>query len=63
MSQPLTTFVTAVLAVLSAFVGIRRGGVPLAERGVRPVHLIVAGIIGAALLVTALVTIVRLILP
>ncbi len=63
MSHPLPTFVSAVLAVLSAFVGIRRGGASLAERGVRPVHIIVAGILCAVLLVTTLITIVRFVLP
>ncbi|MFN3628749.1 MAG: DUF2970 domain-containing protein [Casimicrobiaceae bacterium] len=54
---------SAILAVLSAFVGIRRGGASLAERGVRPVHIVVAGILCAVLLVSTLVTIVRLVLP
>ena len=63
MSRPTLTFLSAVLAVLSAFVGIRRSGASLAERGVRPVHIVVAGVICTALLVTTLITIVRLLLP
>ena len=52
----------AISAVLGAFVGIRKS----ADRdrdlaALKPVHVIVAGIIGAALFVTTIVTLVRLI--
>jgi hypothetical protein len=52
----------AISAVLGAFIGIRKS----ADRdrdlaALKPVHVVVAGIIGAVLFVTTIVTLVRLI--
>lgn len=52
----------AISAVLGAFVGIRKSAdrdVDLAS--LKPVHVIVAGIIGAAIFVTLIVTLVKMI--
>jgi hypothetical protein len=54
--------IKAIKAVLWAFLGIRKGAA--SERdlaAVKPWHIILAGVIGAALFVTAIVTLVRLI--
>lgn len=63
VSRPTPTFFGVAVVVLSALVGIRRGGALLARGGVCPVHIIVAGVICAALLVTTRILIVRLVLP
>jgi hypothetical protein len=60
--SPKTSPWRAISAVLGAFVGIRKS----ADRdrdlaALKPVHVVIAGIIGAALFVTAIVTLVRLI--
>jgi hypothetical protein len=60
--QPKPSALRAISAVLGAFIGIRKssaGNRDLAS--LKPVHVIIAGIIGAALFVTIIVTLVRLI--
>lgn len=52
----------AVPAVLGAFIGIRKSSARDRDAAsLKPIHVIVAGLIGAALFVLALVTLVRLI--
>jgi hypothetical protein len=52
----------AVSAVLSAFIGIRKSSARDRDMAsVRPVHIIVAGVIAAAIFVLTLITLVRLI--
>jgi hypothetical protein len=59
-----TSPLRAISAVLSAFVGIRKSSARDSDLAhLRPVHVIVAGVIVAALFVTILVTLVHFILP
>jgi hypothetical protein len=52
----------AISAVLGAFVGIRKSADRDADlASLKPVHVIVAGVIGAVIFVTVIVTLVRLI--
>jgi hypothetical protein len=52
----------AISAVLGAFVGIRKSAARDRDlASLKPVHVIIAGLIGAALFVTVIVTLVRLI--
>jgi Protein of unknown function (DUF2970) len=53
------SFFSAVRAVLSAFIGIRRHGAAQQDQAIRPVHLLLAALICVALLVGALVVVVR----
>jgi hypothetical protein len=52
----------AVSAVLGAFIGVRKSSARDRDAAsLKPVHVIVAGVIGAALFVIAIVTLVKLI--
>ena len=56
------SFFHAVGAVLSAFVGIRKG--PAADRdhvAIKPAHVVIAGVIGGLLFIALLITVVRLV--
>jgi Protein of unknown function (DUF2970) len=55
-------FFQAVIAVLWAFIGIRKGDSSLADRGIKPAHFVAAGILAAALFVIVLNIIVRIIM-
>jgi hypothetical protein len=55
-------FFQAVIAVMWAFFGIRKGKASLTDQGVKPVHIIVAGLLLAAAFVGTLLTIVRFII-
>lgn len=60
--KPAASPLRAISAVLGAFVGIRKSKDRDADlASVKPVHVIVAGVIGAALFVTIIVSLVRLI--
>lgn len=64
-NQPMTNrphFFQAVIAVLWAFIGIRKGKNSLADQGIKPVHFIVAGVLATALFVLTLITTVRIII-
>jgi Protein of unknown function (DUF2970) len=54
-------FFAAILAVLSAFVGIRKRGAALADQGIKPQHIVVAAILCLAMLVVSIVSLVQLI--
>lgn len=57
------SFFRVVVAVLWAFLGIRKKSALEQDRAmIRPAHVIVAGIIGALLFITILVTLVRFII-
>ncbi|MFZ5555158.1 MAG: DUF2970 domain-containing protein [Pseudomonadota bacterium] len=51
----------AVLAVLSAFFGVRKAKSHEQVKHLRPVHFIIAGIVLAVLFVTTIVTLVKLV--
>jgi hypothetical protein len=55
-------FIQAVVAVLWAFIGIRKGKNSLADQGVKPMHFVFAGVIATALFVAVLITIVRIVI-
>jgi hypothetical protein len=55
-------FFQAVIAVMWAFFGIRKGKASLTDQGVKPVHIIVSGLLLAAAFVGTLLTIVRLVI-
>lgn len=60
---PAAGFVQIVVAVAASFFGVRmRGDHDAIARSVKPQHLIVAGMLGAALFVLALVVVVRLVI-
>jgi hypothetical protein len=60
--KPPASPLRAISAVLGAFVGIRRSKDRDADlASLKPVHVIVAGVIGAVLFVTVIVSLVRLI--
>lgn len=52
-------FLAALVAVLSAFIGIRKRGASLADQGIRPQHIVIAALLCAAAFVTTLLLIVR----
>ncbi|HZQ72524.1 MAG TPA: DUF2970 domain-containing protein [Burkholderiales bacterium] len=54
------SFLDTVKTVLSGFIGIRRRSAH-EDAKIKPAHVIVAGVIGAALFVLTLVTIVRIV--
>ncbi len=57
-----TSGLQAVAAVLSAFIGIRKSsGRDRDQATVKPLHVIVAGVIAAAVFVITIVTVVRMI--
>ncbi len=57
------SFLRVVGTVLSAFIGIRkRQSAEAAHQQIKPVHVIVAGIIGALVFIAILVTLVRFII-
>jgi hypothetical protein len=62
MDKSPPSFVQAVLAVLSAFIGIRKGKSSLADQGVKPAHIVLAGLIAGAVFVATLIVIVRIII-
>jgi hypothetical protein len=55
----LSRFIAAVLAVLSAFVGIRKRGAAVQDQSLRPIHFIVAAILCVATLIAVIVTVVK----
>jgi hypothetical protein len=55
-------FLQALIAVLWAFIGIRNDKASLADRGVRPIHFVIAGLIAVACFVVTLLIVVRLII-
>jgi hypothetical protein len=60
--KPPASPLRAISAVLGAFVGIRKSKDRDADlASLKPAHVIIAGVIGAALFVTIIVTLVRLI--
>ena len=60
---PAASFLQIVVAVGSSFFGVRkRGDHDAIARSVKPQHLIVAGVLGAALFVLVLVVVVRLVI-
>jgi hypothetical protein len=58
-TPPTPNFFSAVIAVLSAFIGIRKSGAALADQGIKPLHIVIAGLMCAAILVSTLIFIVR----
>ena len=60
MSNPVATAVRAVLAVLSGFVGIRRGQRAAQDaKNIHPVHLLIAGVALVAAFVGILLLVVQ----
>ena len=58
------SFLRAVLAVLAAFIGIRRGARADDDiQNLRPVQIIIAGIIMVAAFITVLLLVVQAVLP
>ena len=61
--RPAPSFLRVVLAVFWSFFGVRRGRDLLADASsIKPQHFIVAGLIGAALVIFSLLLLVRLII-
>ena len=59
---PQAGFLQVLAAVFSSFFGVRRKAAGERDmRSIRPVHVIVAGLLGAAILVLAVVTLVTLV--
>jgi amino acid transporter len=56
------SFLAAIVAVLSAFVGIRKRGASLADQGIKPLHIVLAAILCVASLIAGIVTIVHLVI-
>jgi hypothetical protein len=56
------SFSAAIFAVLSAFIGIRRRDASLADQGIKPVHVVVAGLFCVACVVVTLLFIVRFVI-
>ncbi|MCC7546760.1 MAG: DUF2970 domain-containing protein [Burkholderiales bacterium] len=57
-----TSPLRAVAAVLSAFIGIRKNAARDRDQdAIRPLHVVIAGVIAAAVFVLTIVTVVRLI--
>ena len=57
------SFLRVVATVLSAFIGIRkRASAEAAHAQIKPVHIVIAGIIGALMFIAILVTLVRFII-
>lgn len=52
-------FAAAVVAVLSAFIGIRKKGAALRDGALRPIHFVVAALLCVATLVTCIILLVR----
>ena len=62
MSQKQASLVQAVKAVAWSFIGIRKGADHEADIGrLNPVHVIIAGLVMAAVFVLTLITIVRMV--
>lgn len=55
-------FLQAVIAVMWAFFGIRRGKASLTDQGIKPAHIIFAGLLLGAAFVGTLITVVRLVI-
>ena len=61
--RPAPSFLRVVLAVFWSFFGVRKGRDLLADASsIKPQHFIVAGLIGAALVIFSLLLLVRLII-
>ena len=61
--RPAPSFLRVVLAVFWSFFGVRKGRDLLADAAsIKPQHLIVAGLIGAAMVIFSLLLLVRLII-
>jgi Protein of unknown function (DUF2970) len=56
------SFFAAILAILSAFIGIRKRGLPSNDQSIKPVHIVIAGLLCVAVLVISLITLVRFVL-
>jgi hypothetical protein len=55
-------FLQAVVAVLWAFLGIRKGKASLTDQGLKPAHFIVAGVLAGGVFVGTLLLVVRIII-
>jgi hypothetical protein len=55
-------FVAAVLAVLSAFIGIRKRSSANADQQIKPLHVVIAALLCVILLVVLIVSLVRFII-
>jgi hypothetical protein len=60
--KPTVGFFQAIVAVLWAFIGIRKGKASLADQGVKPLHFIAAGLIATAIFVITLIAVVRIVI-
>jgi hypothetical protein len=56
-------FLAAIVAVLSAFIGIRKRGAAVDDQSLRPIHFIAAALLCVAILIASIITLVRWILP
>jgi amino acid transporter len=56
------SFLSAVVAVLCAFVGIRKGSASLADQGIKPAHVVLAALVCVLALIACIVTIVHLVI-
>jgi Protein of unknown function (DUF2970) len=59
MRNTLSRFAAAVLAVLSAFVGIRKRGAAVQDQSLRPIHFIAAAVVCVAVLIALIITLVK----
>ncbi len=59
---PSRNFFAAMIAVLSAFIGIRKRGASFADEGIKPLHIIVAALLCVGIFVGTLIFIVRLVI-
>jgi Protein of unknown function (DUF2970) len=56
------SFFAAIVAVLSAFIGIRKRGASLVDQGIRPFHIVLAALLCVAALITTIIAIVRIVI-
>jgi Protein of unknown function (DUF2970) len=61
-TPPSRNFGAAIIAVLCAFIGIRKRGASLADQGIKPLHIIIAALMCAGIFVSTLIFIVRLVI-
>ena len=59
--KPNASFLRIVGAVLSAFIGIRKRQAADGDAAIKPVHVVIAGIVGGLLFIALLVTVVRMV--
>jgi hypothetical protein len=56
------SFLAAIVAVLSAFIGIRKRGASLSDQGIKPLHIVLAAILCVVALIAGIITIVHVVI-